>query len=118
MKVLFALALAASLSACALGAHPTTAASVAVAAERAVRAETTYADAAEFAKVTAPALKPADAVRAADLDRKAFIALGVVRLAYPVDASLTDADQVRLGVAIVRSNQAHDALQAALVPDG
>ena len=118
MKVLFALALAASLSACALGAHPTTAASIAVAADRAVRAETTYADAADFAKVSAPLLKPADAARAAELDRKAFIALGGIRLSYPASIALTDSDRDRLGAAFDRSNQAHDALQAALAPDG
>ncbi|WP_380925507.1 hypothetical protein [Sphingomonas leidyi] len=118
MKVLLALALAASLSACALGAHPTTAASVAVAADRAAHAETAYADAAEFATITAPALKPADATSAAALDRKAFTALSVARLTYPADSAMVAADRARLADAIARSNTAHDALQSALAQPG
>ncbi|NYT43093.1 hypothetical protein HZY97_20125 [Sphingomonas sp. R-74633] len=117
-KVLIALALAASLTACAIGARPPTEASIAKAADRAVGIETGYAVAAEMTTFGAGAFDAVTQAKMANGDRVAFAALSAGRITYPLALSLAPADAVRLAVAIERSDAAHSALQAALAAPG
>lgn len=115
MTKLVALALAASLSACAaFDTRPPTEASIAKAADRAVKVETGYAVTTDLAKMGADALDPAARAKVAQADRVSFGALSAGRTTYPLALSLAPADAVRLGNAIDRSDAAHAALQAAL----
>ena len=112
MTKLVALALAASLSACAaFDTRPPTEASIAKAADRAVKVETGYAVTTDLAKMGARA-------KVAQADRVSFGALSAGRTTYPLALSLAPADAVRLGNAIDRSDAAHAALQAALAAPG
>jgi len=117
MKRFLPLALVASLSACAsFEVRPPTEASIAKAADRAVNAETAYAVLAEITAFGAGAFDPATRAKIANGDSAAFATLVAVRKSYPVPASLSPADAVRIANAVDRSDAAHTALQLALSP--
>lgn len=119
MKMILALALAASLSACAaFEVRPPTEASIAKATDRAVGIETGYAVTAEMTAFGAGVFDSATRAKMAEGDRLAFIAIEAGRQTYPLALSMAPADAVRLTVAIERSDAAHAALQAALSARG
>lgn len=115
MKRFFlALALAASLSACAGDIRVPTEASIAKAADRAVKVEKGYAVLAEMTAFSVGAFDPATRAKLADGDRLAFGVLTAGRSTYPALTAMAPADTVRVTVAIERSDAAHASLQCAL----
>lgn len=116
MKRFFlALALVASLSACAsFEVRPPTEASIAKAADRAASIENGYAVVAEMTAFSVGAFDAAIRAKLGDGDCLAFGALIAGRSTYPAATAMAPSDTVRVTVAIERSDAAHASLQRAL----